>query len=338
MQQKERSELALRAALDRYEERVGGAFPAEVQLQIFESSEFYARVYPAKDTVAIDLSMGVVDHLQSAWHRALELSSTLPPESQIRLLGHPDHAIDMSLRWLMQHELNHYAIGHFNLTGAAGLLEGGRHTEFALASRRTSRAPMLQGFSGAERLLVPLCLELQADHDSTEIVLGAYSSKNWKLFRYYATCIMVVFFLIEREERMHEGAERTHPLAATRLFMLLAYLVELPLIPAYRRAYRESLDHIPTAYLPTEEKTDSYLSAVVEPVLAASQIVAEAVGLPQAWENLGGPEAFFADIEMAVNGGAQDPEDFKTRGSREWAALKPLNDRILELLKPFVHF
>ncbi|OED46097.1 hypothetical protein AB838_21290 [Rhodobacteraceae bacterium (ex Bugula neritina AB1)] len=137
--------------------------------------------------------------------------------------------------------------------------------------------------------------------------------------------------IIEREERGKETS-RTHPFAETRLFMLLAYLTELPFIPAYKRAKREGLEYVPEEYLSSDSVVSEYLATVVEPVFASSQILAEAVGLADFWEDLGGAEAFFADIETVLSKGHQPPEHFRTKGAKQWAELKPTNDKILRAL------
>lgn len=326
------------SALMRYQERVGTQLPAPLKHEVASSKDFFAHIYPLYDGYGLNVSEGVVTHIQDAWARALDLSATMPPERQIQLLGNPWHAPEMSLRWLIQHELNHYAIGHFHLTGSAGLLEGNQSAALGIASRGSAEVQpgLIATLSPAEQALAPLCLELQTDHDASEIVLGAYSPENWVLFRYYAICILMVIFIIEREERSSVSQNRTHPQAATRLFMLLAYLVELPSIPAIKRASAEGLDHVPEAYLPSIEEVSGYQHSVVEPVFAASQILAEAVGLPELWEELGGADATFDDIEKVLNHGHDLPETFQTPGAEEWARLKPLNSKLLKMLAPFV--
>ena len=180
--------------------------------------------------------------------------------------------------------------------------------------------------------MASLCLELQADHDATEIVLGAYFNENHELFRYYAICVALVIFVIERIDREQGDQEVSHPRASTRLFMLLAYLAELPLIPAYKRAAQEGLEQIPEEYLPDELEVQEYSRAVVGPVFAACQIIADAVELPNILEELGGTDAFFADIQKALMDGHGEVKDFKTECAQQWAELKPLNNRLLEML------
>ncbi|MEP0146414.1 hypothetical protein [Pseudophaeobacter sp.] len=283
-EQEDRLQITLDAAVERYDDRVSVPFAASPALRVIPSDTFYAYVFPLGGGLGIDASTGTANQIAQAWKRALDLSTNLPPERQIELLGHPDHAADMSLRWLMQHELNHFAIGHFRITGSAGLLEAGDPTGFGIATQGAAppELPVESFLAEDEEHWLSYCLELQADQDATEIFLGAYSAENWKLFRYYATSVLMVILIIEREERGKETS-RTHPFAETRLFMLLAYLTELPFIPAYKRAEREGLDYVPEEYLPSDSEISDYRAAVVEPVFASSQILAEAVGLTDFW-------------------------------------------------------
>lgn len=330
--QEARLRHALAAALERYDDRVGEAFPHEVDLLINPSDAFLALVRPSKTGTIIETTTTVVARIEEAWAATLELSNALPSESQIAMLGDHDHVVDIALRWLMQHELNHVAVGHFKLSAGAGIVEGGGLTQFALATQKQRAASPLDQLDPADQKLAPLCLELQADHDATEIVLGAYFNENHALFRYYAICVALVIFVIERIDREQGNQGISHPKASTRLFMLLAYLVELPYIPAYKRAAREGLEQMPEKYLPDDAEVQQYSKAVVGPVFAACEIIAEAVELPNILEELGGTEAFFADIQKVVLGGHGDIAEFETECAKQWAALKPLNDRLLELL------
>jgi hypothetical protein len=332
--QEARLQQALDAALHRYEERVGVSFPADVSLTVIEAEAVYAAVFPEGNGILIEASTGVVDAIDKVWREALAVSASMPEDTGIELLGDPEHPIDIALQWLVQHELNHYAIGHFALTNGAGLLEAGSQSGFGAVARFDLNQSPLHMLPLDERRLAPLCLELQTDHDATEIVLGAYSSENWVLFRYYATCILSVILLIEREETSVGNTGQTHPWAATRMFMLLAHLAELPLLPAYFRAASEGLDRIPPEYLPTSEEIKGYNAGVVSRVFGAASILAEACGLPEVWDDHGSLEANLGDIDRAVRSGAEDVSVFQTIGARQWAELKPLNDKLLSMIEP----
>lgn len=319
--------------LSRYAERVGEVFPVPAKISPIEDNTFWAVGYPVGDGLQLDVTTGALDRIQAVWSKALALSDTLPPEQQIALLGHPDHALEMSLSWLLQHELNHHAIGHFAYLDGMGLAEGNSPYGLGVVQRTgKQRKPKPHGLTERELADVHMCLELQTDHDAIDIMLGAYSSENWPLFRYYATCILVVMFIIEAEERRLDEPLRHHPLAATRLFQLIGHLVELPTIPAIKRAYDEKLDHLPAEYLPTADELVAYRSEVVAPVMAASQIIAEACGIPDAWNDVGSAEDMFADLDAIILDQASTPSDFKTKGAKQWAELKSINTDLLKKL------
>lgn len=320
------------AAIARYSIRTGSKFRHKVDLRIIANREFFARVELGGAEIEIAISDGSAKLLHSIWSDVLHLNRKLPEENYIRLLGHPNHVVDMGLRWLVQHELNHVAIGHFKLTDGAALFEGGGNKAFSVATRRSSKPSPLEALPEQEQQLASLCLELQADHDATEIVIGAYSTENHELFRYYAMCIALVIFVIEKVDRENASQEITHPKASTRLFQLLAYLVELPYIPAYKRAHAEGLTEMPEDYLPPRDELLRYSENVFAPVFAACEIMAEAVELPDIMTELGGIEAFFADINRAVFEGHENVEAFVTPCARQWAELKPLNERLLAML------
>lgn len=322
----------MEAALERYAERVEEPFPYPVQLRTVCSDEFFAVVYPSEQGITVDASEAVEALLAQTWDKCLELSDQLPSDTQIALLGAADHVVDVGLRWLMQHEINHAAIGHFKLSGASGLVEGRGSQTLNIAKRIQTEGSQIIGITKRDQSLISLCLELQADHDATEIVLGYYSGENHLLFRYYATCIALVIFVIEKVDREAGDEQISHPRASTRLFMLLAFLAELPWIPAYRRAHREELDHIPPEYLPSDAEMKMYSSEVMGPVFSACEIISEAVGLSNIMNELGGADAFFSDIEAAALRGASEPQVFKTPCGKQWAELKPLNQKVLNFL------
>ncbi|SFA88979.1 hypothetical protein SAMN05421688_1508 [Poseidonocella pacifica] len=323
---------ALDSAISRYYGRVGEPFHSNVKLDPIDRPDFHAVVFPTTDGICIEASNSVVERLAAVWEKVNALSSDLPAEHQLQLLGDPDHVVDMALRWLMQHELNHAAVGHFKLTDGAALVEGGGEKAFSAATRRSRKPSPLEALPETDQKLASLCLELQADHDATEIVLGAYSAENHTLFRYYAICIALVIFVIEQVDRENAREEITHPKASTRLFQLLAYLVELPYIPAYKRAYAEGLTEMPEDYLPPRDELERYSADVFAPVFAACEIMAEAIELPGIINELGGVEAFFADINRAVFEGHDSIDAFVTPCAVQWASLKPLNERLLKML------
>ena len=323
----------LSKALERFQERVGEPLDTPVKITCVEENAFWALAIPLASRLQLDVPWGALARIRHVWEKVLDVSSTLPKEQQVALLGSKDHAIETSFSWLLQHELNHHAIGHFKLTDGAALSEGKSPQGLGIVQRSSQKKSKLDILTEDERNEMHFCLELQTDHDATEIVLGAYATENWTLFRYYATCILVVIFIIEAEERSSTERNRKHPYAATRLFMLIAHLVELPMIPGIKRAHTEGLKHLPENYLPSSEELVAYRSEVVKPVMTASQVIAQACSIPEAWTELGSAEAFFEDIDAIIIEGANEVQQFSTLGAKQWAELKPLNDKYLKMLR-----
>ncbi|NRA87890.1 MAG: hypothetical protein HRU28_10970 [Rhizobiales bacterium] len=324
--------LILQSALDLYRERVEEPYPVKPILDVKSDPHFWALAEPSGDTVCIRLSDGILDAVFDVWTKTQSISDQLSDSSLKLGFADVNHAIDISLRWLLLHELNHFQIGHFKINGGACLVENHRAHQFSLTSRAGIKPSLISGLSPKEQQLAPLCMELQADHDSTEIILGAYSKDNWELFRFYASCIFVIMVLIEREESAEVKTSKTHPRAATRIFMLVGHLAELYTIPAHKKARREGLKTIPPEYLPPQEEIDGYYANVIDLVFSDAQMIAEAAGMPSIWNDLGGYDAIYHDVALAKNNLNPNPTQFMTFAGREWAELKPLNSTLLKLL------
>lgn len=318
-------DAALSKAMDRFEERVGEPLDTPVSITCIDDGDFWALAVPLPERLQLNVPWGALARIRDVWMKVLGVSDTLPAHQKIALLGDRDHAIEMSFCWLLQHELNHHAIGHFKLTSGAMLSEGNSPQGLGIAKRTGQAKTTIDTLKEDERAEVHLCMEPQTDHDATEIVLGAYATENWPLFRYYATCILVVIFIIEAEERTSASELRYHPYAATRLCMLIAHLVELPMIPSIKRAHAEGLDQLPKDYLPSKDELIAYRSEVVRPVMEASQIIAQTCGIPEFWIELGTADAFFEDIDAIIMKGASEATQFTTLGAKQWAGLKPCN-------------
>jgi hypothetical protein len=325
-------DAVLAKTIARYEERVGQRFDAPISIRCADHQDFWAYAFMGHKELRLEIASGALDRIREVWTKALTTSSRLPPNHQIELLGHQDHAVETSFAWLLQHELNHQAIGHFTIIPGAGLSEAQCPNGLGIVELDTSQPSQLSELTEQEKAEIHMCFELQTDHDATEIVLGAYVKENWPLFRYYAVCILAVLFIIEAEERRLSKPFRQHPFASTRLFMLLGHLAELPMIPGIKRAQAEGLDHLPADYLPTSDEMFGYRQAVMSPVLAASQIFAAACGISEAWDELGTAEAMFADIDTILINQNRDVSAFRTQGARQWAELQPTNDRLLRSL------
>jgi len=95
----------------RYFERVGKEFPVPVKSHPLTDDTFIASVRSEGDGAKIEVSDGVFARLTEAWGDVLSLSSQLPEEHRMPLLGEPGHAVETSLNWLLQHELTFVDLG-----------------------------------------------------------------------------------------------------------------------------------------------------------------------------------------------------------------------------------
>lgn len=176
-------EASLAKSLARYEERVGEAFPVPVKIECVSDDGFWAYAKGGSDRLKLDVSAGALDHLRRVCDTVMQLSEALPPEQRVALLDHKDHAIETSFAWLLQHELNHHAIGHFDLIDGAALAEGQSPHGLGVVQRTAKSTSRVNALTKSELAELHMCLELQTDHDATEIVLGAYARENWPLFQ-----------------------------------------------------------------------------------------------------------------------------------------------------------
>lgn len=331
-----RLENALDAALIRFQEVMNVPFPVMPELEVLESEpQFIAYARPVGDGVLIQVSDGVVGAVDQLWSDAL--NDELMGSAVIDLDVDKDTLIDLSLQWLMHHEMEHWNMGHFGINGGAALAETASSLSHALVRQVESKPVLMNELSGYERGLAPLCLELQADHDATEMVLGPYDPESWDQVRIHAAAIFSMLVLIELQDRGSETEDRekgppTHPKAATRIFMMLGHVAEMWSIPARQEARNRNEASASEADLPSDEETESYTRQVVTPVFMDALKLAAAGGAEHVVRELGAIDDVIADIHRAQTAAHSDIDGFKTEGAREWATLWPVNGPVLKLL------
>ena len=322
---------ALKSALELYEQRMSEPFPADVRMTVTTDSAFWALAEPDNTGVHIHVSSGVVDSVSSMWHQAIAHSDTLPEEDRLNI-GDVNQAIETSLMWLMLHELHHFQMGHFTINGGACLVENARAHSFALTSRSRSKPTFIDSLSLDEQSRVHMCLELQADHDSTEILLDAYSTDGWEILRYYAACIFVVMVLIDREDRVNIEFPKTHPKAATRIFQFLGYLSTMWSIPALTKAKRNGWDKARDEDIPTKQEIEVYHQYVVAPSIRDAILIARANDAPQVIKEIGSSDNFISDVRLVQTNAQSDHDAFNSVGAQEYNSLAALNITLLDYL------
>lgn len=323
----------LSAVQNRYELIMDEPFPVAPEHDFFEDNSFIALAQPVADGVRLHISTGVVDALTDLWQNAEVYSNNLPEEDQLNV-GNIDQAIDTSLQWLMLHELHHYQMGHFKLNGGMGLAETSAAYSMGLTSRSKPEPCLIDQLPLEARPLARRCMELQADHDSTEMLLDVYSNDGWDILRFYAACIFAVMVLIEREEKAQiDDDEREYPKAATRIFQFMGYLTIMWSIPAVVKAHQNGWDAPRAEDLPSTQEIEAFHAQVIVPAFSDAILIAKANDAQSVIDDLGSVEDFIADVRLAQNPENASLSDFKTVGAKEYMSLAPVNAALLDLLE-----
>ncbi|MBU2079548.1 MAG: hypothetical protein KJ875_15555 [Alphaproteobacteria bacterium] len=219
----------------------------------------------------------------------------------------------LSLVWLILHELSHIDLNHFELADS-----------FGIAQRSSMKPKPLSSLPEELRLLAPLCLEMQADHEATEMLLGAYSTDDWQELREKVVAISGMMMLIELEDTQNGAKGRTHPKAATRIFQLLGHLAEMPLVHA-----QITQD---ASLIPPQDELQAFAHDVTVPCFFDAIELAQTAGAASIAADLGTLEDFFKDLEIAKLGDPSRYKDLKTQGAQEWAKLWPCNEALKQIL------
>jgi hypothetical protein len=322
--------------LNRYKKCTDEAFPGAVEWDFPITDQFIALAEPhlgedGEDGIRVVISSGVVDRLTDAWNAAMEYSGQ-SSDPHFLNVGDVDEAIERSMHWLMLHELHHFQMGHFKLKGGMGLVETSQSVAYSLASRSESDTPsLIEALPPEERKPAERCLELQADHDTIDMMLDGYSNTNWPELRFLAACNFMIMILIEQEEQIAKSnLTRTHPKAATRIFQLLGHLASMYLIPAKIKAQEKGLARIDPNDLPPDEEIAAFQTEVVYPAFADAALIAKANSADAIVRELGDFTDLIADI-----GALQIPSDnvaLKTEGAIEYAELEALNFKLMQML------
>jgi len=318
---------ALATALQQMEELLGQPLAITPSLDVVDDANFWALIELQADELWIRASTGVVSTLTAFWDAAYA-SETFLLGAGRPVTADKNDMLHLSLVWLMLHELQHFDLNHFDLMGCSFVGETAQSHQFAIATRVPAEPNPLPDLPVSDLPKVPLCLELQADHDASELLLDAYSADEWENLRHRAMAIFAVMMLIEREDAKNAAPLSTHPKAATRIFQLLGHITEMPLIPAQRIAIINGYDTIDPDDLPSNEEQTAYGKEVSIPCFFDAVNLAQIAGADSIRQDLGEAQDFFADVGVAK---AADPAGFaafKTDGARQWADLVLFNETL----------
>ncbi|MEL6220643.1 MAG: hypothetical protein AAFR79_19685 [Pseudomonadota bacterium] len=331
----DRLTTALQDAIDRFAAMSGEPFTHAVMIEADADDGFWAVAQAEDDdTYRITVAEGAMKALDRLWSTMISHTDLLRTDGTTAT-AKADELAAVSLAWLIHHEMEHIEMDHLALKPKRGISETAHPKARALIERAAEvsySSPLEHGFETQDLRVVDRCLELRADHDAIEMILGPYSTDEWDLLRQRTAAIFAVMILIDLEDRRHGIIGETHPRSATRIFQLLGHLSILYSVPAQVKAWKEGRDSINPADLPPEDEIAAYTATVIQPAFRDAALIAAAAGADEIATELGDPIDFFADIDLALAKGAAEPKGFKTVGAIEWADLYAINEAAMARL------
>lgn len=300
--------------------QAAGEAPRVAAKLIVENEPDFAASVTGEDG-RIRISTGAVQRLDNLW-------SLLWPTALLagaRGATSPAGCADLSLTWLLLHELMHVRLRHHRLLNGARLVEVGTPND--VRQEPVAALGMLLDPSRLSR-----CLELQADDDASRVFLGAYDEADAADFRARAVAIFVVMALIERENARLGNRNVTHPAAVTRLFMLMATMMT---VWGDAEADRDIRDdghaYIPASALPAD-RLDTYLETVFRPVLNDAALIISAAGATTFIDDLQDEGPLLRDLTTVLFEPELSPDLLTTQAAKEWLDLAPTNQKLLRFL------
>ncbi len=307
---------ALYSALEHYRE-IFDRFPqSELSIDTINNLGFFALAKLQNEKLNIQISLGVLDSIQSLWRNFLKANQ----DTFFGSLG-KGKLIQGSLVWLFLHELSHYTLGHFKITGEQAIAETAKGREFGLLSRAPEQKLPYDALNDLDYVQIERCLELQADHEAIDMFLEGYSTDEWEELRLRVACISAVMVLIDVEDSKHTVVDSSHPKAATRIFQLLGHLSEMPLIHAQLSG--------DTNDIPTDDEQRAFSKEVVIPAFFDAIELVKAVNAEHILDELGDLPTFFQDVLLVKTNTQAGAGQYQTVGAIELSGLISLNEKIL---------
>lgn len=319
-------EEAMAAALSQFDMTTGETFPVVPQLLLVEDSDFWAEAAMNDCTLVISVTEGLIETVSTFWVRFMSQQSN-EPEHDDPIPATADELIHTSLVWLLLHELHHYQMGHFTITGRFSLSEARDANSFGVLKRGSTALPTaLKNVPRSDLKNVEPCLEMQADHDAIEMVLDAYSPDGWRVIRARTAAISAMIVLIEREDSKRGHNLSSHPKAATRVFQLLMHVVQMPRIDEIIARQHPELDIDP--HIPSSTEIEVFNRHVARASFFDVLELARAAGAVSIATDLETTEGFFRDMTAVRIGDQASYTKMSTVGSKQWVELERVNNYV----------
>lgn len=319
--QKYQLERALATALAQYKETMEEPFPVVPILDVIDDPEFWAVAKLDDDKFRIRVSSGTAVSTTKLW-TSVFIDEGFVPSFEKAVGTDAGTMTHISLVWLMLHEMHHFQMGHFGGYTPPNLAMKSTQKEHWLVNR-TKKSSVPQ--SSASPYL-SLILEMQADHDATEMMLDAYSPDEWISLRARVAAISAVMMLIEQADSSNQLFAATHPKAATRIFQLLGHLVDMPLLSAQRDLNKKGVQtHL--NYLPSQAEQESFARQVVVPAFFDAVTLATVTATRSITDDLCSATDFFHDVQVAKLISDAGSDEFVTSGAKQWISLIKFRDK-----------
>ncbi len=333
----ERLTIAMSSAIEQYELLIGHSFEHDLTFEVTRDDGFWALAQPLDEGIQIRVSTGAVHAIDALWQDAWGASILRASKGQrtqnFKGFEHtPERLADVSLMWLLLHELMHIVMGHVDLLEGAALVETASARPFTDTKKPDGMISALRQVPDADKPFLSRCMEMQADSEATDILLEAYSDEQWGELRARAAAIFVVMALIERENDKSDREGITHPKAATRFFTLLAHLFQMWLYPNAELEQEDGELMVSTPDAPDPEKFEKYASDVLIPAVNDALIISKAAGAKSFLDGIGDHVAILHDISTVQYAEGLSADNLKTDGAREWLELMGANQRIMAAL------
>lgn len=324
----------LLAAKENYQSAYQLPSSEHIDLQITDNQNFGAYVREANHGFEITINSATLSQIETLWDELWP--SPILSEGGKRIANSDgatlalDQLKEHSITWLVLHELKHVQLGHLDLLSVAELIE----TEDAQThplKQTDLNIPLTQELSSEERKWVRACLEMQADSDSTELLLGVYAPEQSSDFRIKAAAIFVVMALMEKATNQQSGGSKIYPDVATRFFMLFAQLFQYWMYSGATLEAGEGESFVRSENQSNGEAFMGYANAVLRPIINDAIDIAQMAGIPDFLEGIGGEGALFQDIHEVQYEKDLSAADLQSAASQEWRRLLPINEKIMAL-------
>lgn len=321
-------ENCLARAVQLFEQNLGFAPQSRVELQISTGADFAVSIAEDGEHFVLLITQGTVDEIDRIWDLLWETPVLTTGEGFERLafegqkIDGFENLADLSMTWLLLHEMMHAEMDHLAFAPEARLVEVGMPE-----IERQRDAPA--GLDEADLPFMDKCFEMQADSEATDVFLGLYDKDRWDDLRVKAVCIFVVMALVERENVRLGNQGVTHPKAGTRFITLIGHLFQMWLYPNARLDTSSGDTIIKTPEAPDEEEFKAYTHAVLTPLVGDAAYVAGFCEAHAFIKDIGGAGELFQDVFAAQYAEELTPDALSTEAAKEWLEIRAINEKMM---------